>query len=78
LSGVAFALDGILIGAGDQRFLAKSMTLSAIISIPLMFVTVAVGLGLGWIWGAIWILMTVRSITLYIRFRSDKWLKVGS
>jgi len=54
------------------------MTLSAIISIPLMFVTVAVGLGLGWIWGAIWILMTVRSITLYIRFRSDKWLKVGS
>ena len=78
LSGVAFALDGILIGAGDQRFLAKSMTLSAIISIPLMFVTVAVGLGLGWIWGAIWILMTVRSITLYIRFRSDKWQKLGS
>jgi putative MATE family efflux protein len=78
LSGIAFALDGILIGAGDQRFLAKSMTLSAIISIPLMFVTVAAGLGLGWIWGSIWILMAVRSITLYIRFRSDKWQKVGN
>jgi putative MATE family efflux protein len=78
LSGIAFALDGILIGAGDQRFLAKAMSLSALISIPLMVLSVAFGLGIGWIWGSIWVLMLVRSITLYIRFRSDKWQKLGS
>ena len=78
LSGVAFALDGILIGAGDQRFLAKAMSLSAAISIPLMLLTVTFGLGIGWIWGSIWVFMLVRSTTLYIRFRSDKWQKLGS
>ena len=78
LSGVAFALDGILIGAGDQRFLAKAMSLSAAISIPLMLLTVTFGLGIGWIWGSIWIFILVRSTTLYFRFRSDKWQKLGS
>ncbi len=78
LSGVAFALDGILIGAGDQRFLAKAMLFSALISIPLMLIVVGNNLGIGWIWGAIWILMTTRSATLYIRFRGDKWQKLGS
>tara|TARA_B100001250_G_scaffold103946_1_gene87639 strand:- start:1710 stop:2963 length:1254 start_codon:yes stop_codon:yes gene_type:complete len=78
LSGIAFALDGILIGAGDQRFLAKAMSLSAVISISLMLLSVAFGLGIGWIWGSIWVFMLVRSTTLYIRFRSDKWQKLGS
>ena len=78
LSGIAFALDGILIGAGDQRFLAKAMSLSAAISISLMLLSVAFGLGIGWIWGSIWVFMLVRSTTLYIRFRSDKWQKLGS
>ena len=78
LSGVAFALDGILIGAGDQRFLAKAMSLSAVISIPLMLLAVKLDLGIGWIWGSIWILMLLRSCTLYIRFRSNSWQKLGS
>ena len=78
LSGVAFALDGILIGAGDQRFLAKAMSFSAAISIPLMLLTFTLNLGIGWIWGSIWILMLTRSTTLYLRFRSDKWQKLGS
>ena len=78
LSGVAFALDGILIGAGDQRFLAKAMSLSAITAITAMLLTAKLGLGIGWIWGSIWNLMLVRSCTLYIRFRSDSWQKLGS
>ena len=78
LSGVAFALDGILIGAGDQRFLAKAMLFSALVSIPLMLIVVENNLGIGWIWGAVWILMTTRSATLYLRFRGDRWQKLGS
>ena len=77
LAGVAFALDGILIGAGDQRFLAKAMVGSAAISIPLMLFTRLFGLGIGWIWGAIWILMASRSIILLVRFQSGKWKVVG-
>ena len=78
LSGVAFALDGILIGAGDQRFLAKAMLFSAMISIPLMLIVGVNDFGIGWIWGSIWVLMATRSAVLYLRFRSTKWQRLGS
>ena len=78
LSGVAFALDGILIGAGDQRFLAKAMLFSAMISIPLMLIVGVNDFGIGWIWGSIWVLMATRSAVLYLRFRSKKWQRIGS
>ena len=78
LSGVAFALDGILIGAGDQRFLAKAMLFSAMISIPLMLIVGENDFGIGWIWGSIWVLMATRSAVLYLRFRSKKWQRIGS
>ena len=78
LSGVAFALDGILIGAGDQRFLAKAMLFSAMISIPLMLIVGVNDFGIGWIWGSIWVLMATRSAVLYLRFRSNKWQRLGS
>ena len=78
LSGVAFALDGILIGAGDQRFLAKAMLFSAMISIPLMLIVGENDFGIGWIWGSIWVLMATRSAVLYLRFRSNKWQRLGS
>ena len=78
LSGVAFALDGILIGAGDQRFLAKAMLFSAMISIPLMLIVGVNDFGIGWIWGSIWVLMATRAAVLYLRFRSNKWQRLGS
>lgn len=78
INGVVFALDGILIGAGDQSFLAWAMAGAAAIFIPLAIAVPAMGLGLGWLWGSIWVLMVVRAISLIWRFRTDDWLRLGA
>jgi hypothetical protein len=35
------------------------------------------GAGIGWLWGAIWLFMVVRSALLYGRFRGARWQVLG-
>ena len=77
INGVVFALDGILIGAGDMRFLAWAMSSAAAIFVPLAILVPALGLGLGWLWGSIWVLMVVRAVGVLWRFRTDHWIVLG-
>ena len=77
INGVVFALDGILIGAGDLNFLAWAMAGAAAVFIPLALLVPTFGLGLGWLWGTIWVLMGLRAIGLIWRFRSNRWLLLG-
>lgn len=77
INGIVFALDGILIGAGDMAFLAWAMAGAAVVFIPLALAVPALGLGLGWLWGSIWVLMVVRGTALLIRFRSNRWAVTG-
>ncbi len=76
INGAVFALDGILIGAGDMRFLAWAMTGAAALFVPLVLLIPALDLGIGWLWGAIWVLMVARLISLLWRFKGDAWLRV--
>lgn len=78
INGVVFALDGILIGAGDLKFLAWAMATAAAVFIPLAILVPALGLGLGWLWGAIWVLMVVRAVGVLWRFRSNNWVVLGA
>ena len=78
LSGVAFALDGILIGAGDQRHLAKAMAASAAVAVPLVVMVRLADLGVGPLWGALWAFMAARGLGLWLRFRSGRWQVVGA
>ena len=78
INGVVFALDGILIGAGDLNFLAWAMATAAAVFIPLAILVPALGLGLGWLWGAIWVLMVVRAAGVLWRFRSNNWVVLGT
>ena len=78
INGVVFALDGILIGAGDMNFLAGAMAFAAASFIPLAILVPVLGLGLGWLWGSIWVLMIVRAAGVWWRFRSNRWLVLGS
>jgi len=78
LNGLVFALDGVLIGAGDMTFLAWAMASAAVLFVPLALLVPAMGLGLGWLWGAIWVLMVARGLGLIWRFRSDRWLVLGA
>jgi Na+-driven multidrug efflux pump len=78
LSGLAFGLDGILIGAGDQRYLARAMGISFAVFAPAAVIGHTLGAGIGWLWGAIWLFMVVRSALLAARFRGSRWQVVGA
>ncbi|MDH3705680.1 MAG: MATE family efflux transporter [Acidimicrobiia bacterium] len=78
VNGVVFALDGILIGAGDLRFLAKAMWVAALLFIPWAVAVVVLDLGVGWLWAGLGLFMVVRLVTLWIRYRTDRWLVVGA
>ncbi|MFN0028806.1 MAG: MATE family efflux transporter [Acidimicrobiales bacterium] len=78
VNGVVFALDGILIGAGDQRFLALAMAAAFALYAPLAVGVALAGLGLGWLWGALCVLMMARGTVLVGRLMSGRWAVVGA
>lgn len=81
VSGVAFILDGVLIGAGDTRWLAVAQTVFLVAYLPMVLAVWAadvVGVtGLVWLWVAFGGFMTVRAAGLWWRARGDAWMVVG-
>ncbi|MGH1494038.1 MAG: MATE family efflux transporter [Acidimicrobiales bacterium] len=78
LNGYVFALDGILIGAGDLNYLGKTMAASAVVFAGLGVVLMRSGGGLGWLWALITLLMLMRAVALWVRWRSDRWVVLGA
>lgn len=78
VNAVAFVLDGLLIGAGDMAFLARSMVGAALLAVTAAGLVLALGLGIGWLWGAIALLMVSRAGILSVRWRSGRWAVVGA
>jgi putative MATE family efflux protein len=78
LNAVVFALDGILIGAGDLRFLAQAMVVAFAVFVALAVGVWATGAGMGWLWAAIVGLMVARMLPLWHRFRTERWIVVGA
>ena len=78
VNGIVFALDGILIGAGDLRFLAIAMVTATAVLVPWSFSVLWFDLGIGWLWGAIGAWMVVRAATLLWRYQSDAWAITGA
>jgi Na+-driven multidrug efflux pump len=78
VNGAVFVLDGVLMGAGDMRYLAVSMVAAAVLFLVAAAVLVATGAGLGWLWTAILGLMVARLVALAVRVRGDRWLVVGA
>src|SRR5919112_3890239 len=78
LAAVVFALDGILIGAGDTRYLAGAMVFAAAVFAPLAVAALAFGWGIVGVWWAILALMAMRLATLAVRFAGRRWALVGA
>lgn len=75
---VAFALDGVLIGAGDYRFLARAAVLYLGAFAPVALLTLAVpSLGIVGVWLAILAWMTARAAANQHRFASGRWVDVA-
>jgi putative MATE family efflux protein len=74
VGGVVFVLDGILMGAGDFRFLLWSTALAALGALaPVALLALAFDLGLIGIWYGMIGLMAVRLGTTVWRLRTGRW-----
>jgi putative MATE family efflux protein len=78
VGGLVFALDGILIGAGDFSYLARSMVVSGAIFAALALSLRSAGFGLLWLWAALGVFMITRAVALWLRWRSSEWLRLGA
>ena len=77
LAGAVFALDGILIGAGDGPFLALSMVVAFASCAAVLAATLAGDWGIRGVWSALVVLIVVRLAAMAARFRRGRWLVTG-
>ncbi|MDO5502972.1 MAG: MATE family efflux transporter [Actinomycetia bacterium] len=92
LSGYVFVIDGVLIGAGDARWLAKAMALNLVLYLPLVLGVFALGPWLlsseppvrgmqhavFWLWVAFTGFMAIRAVLLGLRVQTDRWMVTGA
>jgi putative MATE family efflux protein len=79
IGALVFAFDGILLGAGDTRYLAYAMAFSAVgVFIPIALLSLHFGWGVTGVWWGINALMLARLVTIGARFVGRRWLVVGA
>ena len=83
VAGYVFVLDGVLIGAGDAKYLALAGLVNLAAYAPMLaavaLLGTAGGAGLGWLWAAFALgYMAARALTLGLRARTDRWMVLGS
>ncbi|WEH40858.1 MATE family efflux transporter [Streptomyces sp. AM 2-1-1] len=78
IAGVVFILDGVLMGAGDGRYLAWAMLITLGVFAPVALLIPTLGGGLTALWWAMDLMMAVRLITLWVRARSGRWIVTGA
>ncbi|MFC4057084.1 MATE family efflux transporter [Planomonospora corallina] len=78
VAGIVFVLDGVLIGAGDQSYLAWAGVWTTLAYLPAVGAVVATGGGLIALWAALGLWMAARMTTLGLRARDDRWLVTGT
>jgi putative MATE family efflux protein len=77
LNGAVFALDGILIGAGDGRFLMWSMVIAFVASASVALAALAFDWGIVGVWSALVVLICARLALMLWRFSGRRWLVTG-
>jgi putative MATE family efflux protein len=79
INAVVFVLDGVLIGAGDLRYLAKAMAASGlVVFVPAALVVLRFRWSLVALWAAFSLLMAARLVGNLVRFAGSGWQVVGA
>ena len=83
LAGWVFVLDGILIGAGDGRYLALAAVVATVAFLPMIVLAARLSApgsaaGMVALWVAVGGWMLARLATLAPRARSQRWLVTGA
>jgi len=77
-NGAVFALDGILIGAGDTRFLMWGMLAAAAVYVPVALLALHEDWGILGVWAGLAALIAVRLLTCGGRFLGQRWALTGA
>jgi putative MATE family efflux protein len=77
LNGAVFALDGILIGAGDGRYLMWSMVVAFATCSLVSLAALVFDWGIVGVWSALFVLICVRLGLMLWRFQGRRWLVTG-
>ncbi|KIQ64089.1 multidrug transporter MatE [Kitasatospora griseola] len=78
IGGLVFVLDGVLMGAGDGRFLAWGMLAALLLFTPAVLAVPVLGLGLAGLWWAMNLFMLARAAVLAGRIRTGRWMVTGA
>ena len=85
LSGYVFVLDGILMGAGDAKYLGLIGIANIIVYLPALYGLAALAAdashvgAVAWVWvGFAGIYLTARAVGLWLRIRRDTWIRLGA
>jgi putative MATE family efflux protein len=78
IGAAVFALDGILLGAGEAGYLAASMAAAAAVFAPVALLSLHFGWGVIGVWAGLNLLMVVRLVTCGARFAGGRWQRVGA
>ncbi|MBJ7339487.1 MATE family efflux transporter [Mycolicibacterium sp.] len=79
IAGVVFALDGVLLGAGDAKFMRNATLASALVGfLPLIWLSLIFGWGLLGIWSGLTAFMVLRLVFVGWRAFSGRWLVPGT
>ena len=78
VNGVVFVLDGVLIGAGDARYLALAGVGTLVVFLPLLVLVWRADAGLAWLWWAFGAFMAARFASLVVRARGRAWMRLGA
>jgi putative MATE family efflux protein len=75
LAGVVFALDGVLMGAGDVGYL-RTVTIGAAVAgfLPLSLLSAPLGWGLAGVWTGLVLFIALRLVGVLVRVAGDRWL----
>jgi putative MATE family efflux protein len=79
IAGIVFAIDGVLLGAGDATFMRNATLASALLGfLPLIWLSLAFGWGLLGIWAGLSTFMVLRLVFVGWRVLSGRWLVPGT
>ncbi len=79
ISGLVFALDGVLLGAADARFMRNATMVSALCGfLPLVWLSLAFGWGLAGIWSGLTLFLVLRLLLVGWRTASGRWAVPGT
>ncbi|MBU4336816.1 MAG: MATE family efflux transporter [Actinobacteria bacterium] len=82
VGGVVWALDGVLMGAGDNRYLALAGAINLVVTLPALLWLMRLPMSTTGAVAAIWLVfavgyLVVRLVTLSTRARDRRWMVLG-